>query len=266
MKPRRRTAGAAPGAGPHGRPPAGAFGKLLSIELKLAWRMPVSLVFGLGLPIMLLVIFGNVPKFNTPVGQLGGVTIMSLYVPVLNVFVVAIMAMVGVAVTLANYRELGVLRRMSTTPAPPSWVLGAQLLINLGIAVIALLIINLGSMILGVPAPKQVWGFILALALAAAAVLAIGLWIAAVARTTQMANVIGQLLFYPLMFFAGLYFPRELMPNVLRHISDWTPLGAAVHALQSSMEGSFPGYHPLLVLAGYALLFGGVAIKQFKWE
>jgi ABC-2 type transport system permease protein len=226
----------------------------------------VSLVFGLGLPIMLLVIFGNVPKFNTPVGQLGGVTIMSLYVPVLNVFVIAIMAMVGVAVTLANYRELGVLRRMSTTPAPPSWVLGAQLIINLGIAFVALLIINLGSMILGVPAPQQIGGFILALVLTAGAVLAIGLWIAAVARTTQMANVIGQLLFYPLMFFAGLYFPRELMPSALRSISDWTPLGAAVHALQSSMEGAFPGYHPLLVLVGYALLFGGFAIKQFKWE
>ena len=64
---------------------------------------------------------------------------MSLYVPILNVFVVAIMALVGVAVALANYRELGVLRRMSTTPAPPSWVLGAQLVINLGIALVALL-------------------------------------------------------------------------------------------------------------------------------
>jgi len=87
-----------------------------------------------------------------------------------------------------------------------------------------------------------------------------------VARTTQGANVIGQLLFYPMMFFAGRYFPRELMPDLLRHISDWTPLGAAVHALQTSMQGAFPGYAPLLVLAGYALLFGSLAVKQFKWE
>ena len=55
MRPHRRTAGGGPdGRRPRSRPPAGAFGKLLSIELKLAWRMPVSLVFGLGLPIMLL--------------------------------------------------------------------------------------------------------------------------------------------------------------------------------------------------------------------
>jgi len=59
---------------------------------------------------------------------------------------------------------------------------------------------------------------------------------------------------------------RELMPDLLRRISDWTPLGAAVRALQTSMQGAFPGYAPLLVLAGYALLFGSLAVKQSKWE
>jgi len=39
-----------------------------------------------------------------------------------------------------------------------------------------------------------------------------------------------------------------------------------VHALQTSMQGAFPGYAPLLVLAGYALLFGSLAVKQSKWE
>jgi ABC-2 type transport system permease protein len=69
-----------------------------------------------------------------------------------------------------------------------------------------------------------------------------------------------------MMFFAGLYFPRALMPDVLRHVSDWTPLGAAVQALQTSAEGSFPGVEPLLVMVGYAVLFGVLAVKYFKWE
>jgi ABC-2 type transport system permease protein len=260
------TVSAVPGSALRGRPPAGAFGNLLLTEMKLAWRTPVGLIFDLGLPVLLLMIFACVPSFRSPNAELGGITMLSLYIPILNVFVVAIMALVGLAVALAGYRELGVLRRMSTTPAPPSWVLGAQLVINLGIALVALLIVNLGGLAMGVEGPKEVGGFVLAILLTAAALLAMGLWIAAVARTTQGANAIGQLLFYPMMFFAGLYFPRELMPDVLRHISDWTPLGAAVHALQSSTEGSFPGYHPLLVLVGYALIFGFFAVKQFKWE
>src|SRR6266536_3009343 len=44
----------------------------------------------------------------------------------------------------------------------------------------------------------------------------------------------------PLLFFGGLWFPRERMPPVLQHISEWSPLGASVHALQDSMQGTFP--------------------------
>lgn len=66
------------------------------------------------------------------------------------------------------------------------------------------------------------------------------------------------------MFFAGLYFRRNLMPNILRHINDWTSLGAAVHALQSSSEGTFPPVQSLLAMVGYTLVFSIAAIKQFK--
>jgi ABC-2 type transport system permease protein len=250
----------------HGRPPRAAFWKLLVTEAKLAWRTPLGLILGLGLPVMLLVIFSCIPSFREPNPDLGGLTILSLYIPILCAFVVAMLALMGLAVPLATYREMGVLRRMSTTPAPPSWVLGAQLVINLAVAAVALLIITLGGAALGAERPQQVGGFVLALILAAAALFAMGLWIAAIARSANAANAIGQLLFYPMMFFAGLYFPRELMPDILRHISDWTPLGAAVQALQSAAEGSFPGAQPLLVMVGYALVLGVAAVKQFKWE
>ena len=94
---------------------------------------------------------------------------------------------------------------------PPSWVLGAQLVINLVVA--------------------------------AAAVLGIGLWVAAIARTAQAAAAIGNILFFPMMFFAGLWIPRIAMPAVVRTLSDFTPLGA-----------------------GYAAVSGIAAVKYFKWE
>jgi hypothetical protein len=49
---------------------------------------------------------------------------------------------------------------------------------------------------------------------------------------------------------------REVMIPILRDIGDWTPLGAAVRALQSSMQGAFPPAQLLLVMATYTLLFG----------
>jgi ABC-2 type transport system permease protein len=80
------------------------------------------------------------------------------------------------------------------------------------------------------------------------------------------ANVIGRLVFFPLMFFAGLWLPRALMPGVLLDISNYTPLGPAVQSIQDSMLTGFPPVAPLLVLAGYAAVFGFLAKRFFRWE
>jgi ABC-2 type transport system permease protein len=68
------------------------------------------------------------------------------------------------------------------------------------------------------------------------------------------------------MFFAGLWLPRAMMPSVLADISNYTPLGAAVEAMQDSMLQGFPPVAPLLVLAGYAVAFGFLAKRYFRWE
>jgi len=56
------------------------------------------------------------------------------------------------------------------------------------------------------------------------------------------------------------------MIPILRDIGDWTPLGAAVQALHSSMQGAFPPAQSLLVMASYTLLFGFLAVRYFRWE
>jgi ABC-2 type transport system permease protein len=68
------------------------------------------------------------------------------------------------------------------------------------------------------------------------------------------------------VFFSGMWLPRELMPGILVGISNFTPFGASVEAMQDSMQGQFPPAEPLLVLAGYALVFGFVAVRFFRWE
>ena len=109
-------------------------------------------------------------------------------------------------------------------------------------------------------------GLLLSVAVSMAGLFAIGLLIAAVAKTSTAANVIGRLAFFPLMFFAGLWLPRALMPALLLDISNYTPLGAAVQAMQSSMQTGFPPTAPLLVLAAYAIVFGFLARRFFAWE
>ena len=56
------------------------------------------------------------------------------------------------------------------------------------------------------------------------------------------------------------------MPAVLLDISNYTPLGAAVEAIQGSVQTGFPPAAPLLVLAGYTLVFAYLARRFFRWE
>jgi ABC-2 type transport system permease protein len=69
-----------------------------------------------------------------------------------------------------------------------------------------------------------------------------------------------------MMFLAGLYFPREVMPEVLRRIGDFTPLGAGVQALQDATTGAWPQPLHLAVLAAIAIGASLTAARLFRWE
>jgi ABC-2 type transport system permease protein len=224
-------------------------------------------VAGLGVPVLLLVIFGELPSFHQATAALGGYTAFDLYVPILVVFSLAMLALLGLPLPIASYRELGVLRRLSTTPVPPSWLLAAQGAVQLCVALAGLVIIFVTSVAaFGAPAPKSPAGLVLALAVSIAGLFPVGLTITAIARTANAASVVGRLAFFPLMFFAGLWLPRALMPDLLADISNYTPLGAAVQAIQDSVLQGFPPAAPLLVLGGYALVFAFLAKRYFRWE
>ena len=247
--------------------PRSAFVKLLQSEAKIAWRVPIGLIFGVAFPILLLIIFGYIPAFSQAAKALGGLTRLSVYFPILIAMVSAMLALLSLPTHLASYREQGILRRMSTTPVPPAWMLAAQVVVNLALAVLSLaILITVGTAGFGLGAPGQAAGFTLAVVLTIAAMFAIGLWVAAIARTSGEAGIIGQLILGPLLFFAGLWLPRGQMPSLLRHFSDYSPLGAGVHALQDAMQGSFPSAQSLLTLVAYTAVFAFLAARFFRWD
>ncbi len=247
--------------------PRSAFGKLLGAEARYQWRVPIGLIAGVGLPALMVVMFGLIPATNTPLKSMDGMTVFTVYFPVVLTLAMGMLALINLPTHLADYRQQGILRRLGTTPVPPAWMLAAQVAINLALAVAALVVLVVaGTVGFGLGAPRELGGFTLALALSIAALFAIGLWISAIARSQNAANAIGQLLWWPTLFFAGMLFPRPSLPAVLRDIGDWTPPGAAVHALQDSMAGTFPSAQLLLVLAGWAVVFGVLAVRFFRWE
>jgi ABC-2 type transport system permease protein len=247
--------------------PLEAFARLLLSETRLAWRSPRGLVFGVGLPLLMLVLFGELPHFKEQPASLGGLSRFDAEVPVLAAFVIAALALLVLAGPLTSYRERGILRRMSMTPVRPAWLLAAQLIIHLALALIALIVLfAVAAVAFGVAAPEDPGALVLSLAMCASALFALGLFIAAVARTSGSLMVIESALFFPFMFLAGLWVPIQEMPTALQDISTYTALGAAVQAAQDAMEGMFPPARPLLVMAGWAFVFGLAAWRFFRWE
>jgi ABC-2 type transport system permease protein len=254
-------------------PPAAATARgaallqLTVVELKLLIRERVRFLVGVGFPIVLLIIFGSIKSFKTPRPIYGGLSVIDEYMPILITFSLALLALGFVPMILAGYREKGVLRRLRTTPAGPIRVLVAQFAASLVAAAIrVVLILFVAKLAYNVVMPRQAGAFAVYTLLNALALLSIGLLIAAVAPTGQAGQTIGLALFFPLMFFAGLWLPIPSMPAVLQHISHGTPLGAGVTAVQDATNGQWPPLHILLILLAYIAGCSLVAMRLFRWE
>jgi ABC-2 type transport system permease protein len=241
--------------------------KLIVNETRMFLREPVGVFFTLGFPSILVIILGCVKTFRSPDKDLGGLRVIDLYVTISITLVIAMIALASTPAILATYREKGILRRLGTTPIHPAMLLVAQLVVSMVAGLISvILVMGIGRVGFAVPLPRQIGGFLVALVLAAAALFAIGLFIAAIAPNAKAGNAIGVILFFPLMFFAGLWAPRESMPPLLQHIGDYTPLGAGERALHEATIGSWPHAGALGVLAAYLVVFGLAAARLFRWE
>jgi ABC-2 type transport system permease protein len=243
------------------------FVKLTRNELRLFLREPMVVFFALLFPTILVVILGSIPDFRTPNAGLGGGTVISVYVGIALALSLAMLGLQFMPAVLALYRERGILRRLATTPVRPSALLGAQLVSAMLTAVVSgALVLLVGRLAFDVELPAQFAGFVVAYLLSAAGVFAIGLLVAALVPTGKAGNAVGTLLFFPSMFFAGLWTPREVMPRAIQRIGDFTPLGAGERALHEAAIGHWPSLLPLLVLVGYLALFGAAAARLFRWE
>jgi ABC-2 type transport system permease protein len=243
------------------------FLKLTRNELRLYLREPMVVFFSALFPTILVIILGSIPGFRKASADLGGGSVISIYVGVALALGLAMLGLQFVPAVLALYRERGILRRLATTPVRPAALLGAQLVTGILTAVVSgALVLTVARLVFDVALPKQFIGFVLAYVLSAAGVFAIGLLVAALVPTGKAGNAVGTVLFFPSMFFAGLWTPREVMPRVLQRIGDFTPLGAGERALHEAATGHWPSLLPVIVLVAYLVLFGAAAARLFRWE
>ncbi|GAA2790375.1 ABC transporter permease [Kribbella solani] len=239
---------------------------VLRTETRLLLREPGTLFWVLGFPPLLLVILGSIPSFRQVNADLG-VRMIDVYVPVLVLVAQIVTGLQAMPPIITGYRERGILRRMSATPVRPSALLTAQMGLNGAAGLVsALLCLTIGRLAFDVHLPDQLAGYVLALLLTAAAALALGALVSALAPTARLATAIGMVVFFPSLFSAGLWVPVQSMPHVLREIVVLLPFGAASRALDQAAAGHWPDWSHLGVLAAWTVVLSAAAARWFRWE
>lgn len=239
--------------------------KIIQVETKLFFRDPAAWVITVLLPTFVVLVLGSLPGLSVPQEIYGGQRFIDLFVPSLIVVTLATLGLNALPIRLATQREKGVLRRLSTTPANPAWLLAAQLLISLAVALAAvILLLVVGWLVFSVPLPRNGAGFLAAFLLGLASMLALGLLVAAVAPSARAGSAISMPLYFLAMFLGGTYVPRVFLPDFLVRIGQFSPPG--VQALLDAWLGSGPQPLQLAVLAWVTLLASAAAARLFRWE
>jgi ABC-2 type transport system permease protein len=169
--------------------------------------------------------------------------------------------------TVVRDREIGWLRRVSTTPLHPSRLLAAQLIIDLIVAAAAVLIVILeAALVFGASLHVQILPFAVSLLLSIVELFAFGLLLVALVPTQAVAQPVSGVFTFGLMFLSGLWVNPAQVGDPLQTIMYYSPSGAAVRAVLDSTFNAGPSYAAWLTMAVYTVIFGFVAIRSFRWE
>ena len=244
-------------------------------EFRLFGREPLSVVFVLAFPIMMMVllaeVFGNkqsdVNKVQNGMLIWRGVTPANYYTAASVAVIIAALGLMTLPITIAGYRERGILRRFHASSVSASVLIGAEL-------TLALVTFAAGTAVMAVVArfayhamlPKDVVGVLVALVVGTVAFAAIGLLLATVVRSSRSALGIGLLLFFTLWLISGTAPPRAVLPAGLRDVGGVLPLARLVTAVQNPWFGFGWSGTDLAILSAYAVAAGVPALRFFHWD
>lgn len=244
------------------------FTQLILSNFKLYLRQPIATFFTFAFPPFLILIFGAIFG-NDPSPLFGGYGSMDISMPAYSSLVLGTVGLLNVPITSAGYREQGILRRYRATPMRPLTYILADVLINLVITLIGMVVLVIvGRLLYRVRFEGQVFNVFLAVVIGGLAMFAIGYLIASITPGARTAQVVGMVIFYPMMFLSGAGFPLEVMPDAIRRISDFLPLTYVVTLLRGMWFGDGLGDHltEVAVLSGIFVVCAGLAARFFRWE
>jgi ABC-2 type transport system permease protein len=240
--------------------------KMTWLELKLFLREPLTVLFALVLPLMVLFVMGGVFGNEAETGFYRGVGAMNYYVPAYIALVAASVGLISLPTQLASNRERGVLKRYRASSMPSWAVVGGQVAVTFLISIVsALTLVVVAIPVYDVTGPDAPLLVVAGFALVALAFSAIGVLLGALLPSSRAAQALGVMLWFVMLMVGGAGPPPEVLTGAMGAVGDLTPLRHAIRALQDGWLGLDAGYS-WVVVAALIVVCGVASIRFFRWE
>jgi ABC-2 type transport system permease protein len=197
-------------------------------------------------------------------------TSFDFLLPGILAMTIAQTGLMSVSTVVAQMRERLLLKRVMATPVSPVTFLGG-LVARFSVVQLfqAVIIFAVAAAVFGAHTQGSLLDLALLALVGAVAFFGIGFAISTVSKTSESANLLGSLVNFPMMFLAGTFWPRELMPQSIRPIIAYLPLSPLVDAMRGVGVTGEPlgrylwavGYLGCWTVAAFAL-----AARRFRWE
>lgn len=246
-----------------------AYAAMTSAGYRAQVRDKATLFFTFAFPLLFLVVFGLI--FGGQDVEETGRPYITYIAPGVMSWGVANAAVFGVAFTLMQWRRDDLLRLIRMTPTSLPAVLASRYVIALAVGAVQAVVFIAVSMLplFGMQLDARWPLAVPVLVLGITAFLTVGVVIGSYADTPEAVAAIANFLMVPMAFLSGSFLPLDMMPSWLQTISRVLPLRYLNDAVSAALAGR-GGLSDIAVgcagLVVFALVFGAVGLKTFRWS
>lgn len=245
-----------------------AFRMLFKSEWTLSLRDMNLPLFGIISPLVVTLILGLIYG-SRPAFDGAAYSFMDQSFGAIAAIGICATGLMGLPLTLADYRHRKILRRFEVTPVSPGVLLFVQFAVNLIYALGALvLVFIICTVFFGFRFSGSPVLFLLSFLLVTLSIYSLGMLAASLAPNIKTANLICSVLYFPMLLFSGATLPYEILPPALKVVADVMPLTQGIKLLKGTALGlPFDNVLvPVIVMAVLALVCILISIRCFRWD
>ena len=239
----------------------------LKVEGKLSLRSPDGIIFGIGMPVGVLLLIAVVAGSQSA-GGADYSFLQSAFASLLTVGICAT-AFMGLPLTIAHYRDKKILKHFFATPIRPFMILSVQVVIGMltsffsAALVTVLAVFGFGYRMEGDP-----FLFIGAFLLVMLSMYSIGMILASLCKTVKIANVVTTFVYFPMLFLSGATIPFELFPDTVQKVCNVLPLTHGIKLLKAVSLNMWSQeiWISVALLIVFAVVGCILSVVSFKWD